>query len=573
MGNQTFEGQAAGTAFTATTSGTGGNTAYASRNLGTGGVMVYSGAAPLPAAGTMGLKMTPGGATSILVQRNVASLTQHAVRFFIGWSVGAQAHNFYGLRNSGSKVVGVQTESNGLFMVDVVGGVKWTSTVAAASNTLYRVEVVSEVGTTTTNGRVRVWIYLGNTSTLVDSYDSGYTSNLGTTAFAFEQVGKLGATAETTDIYLDEHAWSDTNTTTPIGPVATAKRLLRLDGLVSALAVGGAAAARAYLGTAIVFGEGSNGTGNEGDGFVHRLTEPTEFNSGAGRMPGRVGIDGLEVVNGNVTIAAGETVSDKWINGFVDMVPGARLRNCYVAGPATQITSGTRPLVRVTQAPTAVGGTRAEMEYVTIRPQTPSARVDGVGYRSFHMVRSIVQDTTDGWGFFADNGSNGLVNVLVEDSALLSLVQFRPDVPINRSHTHNDGAQGQYNSGGENDAVWDGCSINPQFVTYAGTQPLETPVQHQAAFMVSPNAGLGDRVYLKVQYSWLYGGVYTVNSGTDTNDLGGIWLLNNRFERPGAPGVPAGNPEKSIVIDASMPRTVSGNTYMDTGDPVPVSNG
>lgn len=308
--------------------------------------------------------------------------------------------------------------------------------------------------------------------------------------------------------------------------------------------------------------------------FVHRVTEPSPLNSGAGRMPGGAALADLQTVDGNVTLAAGDVLTGKRINGFVDMVPGARLSNCYVAGPTAEITSGTRPLIRVTAAPSAVGGPRAEIEFCTIRPQVPSARVDGVGYRSYHMTRSIVQDTTDGWRFFADAGSNGLVNVLVEDTALLNLVQFRPDYANgNRAETHNDGAQGEYNAGGEDDAVFDGVSINPQFVTYAGTQPLVAPPLNQSAFMVSPNSGLGDRVFLKVQYSWLYRGVYTINAGAGTNSLGGLWLLNNRFERPGAPGVPAGNPEKSIVIDTTMPRTVTGNTYMDNGAAAPISNG
>lgn len=212
MGSQTFEGQAAGTAFTVATSGTNGNSAYTTRTLG-GGAMVYSNTAPLPAVGSMGLKITPATNASALVQRTVPSLTQHTARFYIGWAEGG-AHNFYGLRNASAKVVGVQTNPSGVIALDTAAS--WTSSVTIAVNTMYRVEVAAEVGTTTTNGRVRVWIY-SLAGALLDSFEST-TANVGTAVLATEQVGKLGATAETGDIFLDDHAWSDTNSTTQIGP-------------------------------------------------------------------------------------------------------------------------------------------------------------------------------------------------------------------------------------------------------------------------------------------------------------------------------------------------------------------
>lgn len=305
--------------------------------------------------------------------------------------------------------------------------------------------------------------------------------------------------------------------------------------------------------------------------FTLGLTEPIGSNSGAGVIRAYP----TTVINGNVSVANGQTVADRIINGYVDIAIGGTLENCVVRGPATQPTSGGRPLVRVNGHTPTPGGTRANIRFCDVRPQTPSAFFDGIGYKGYYAYRCKIWDCTDSFAVFSTQ-SDGLVNVLVEGCYSPNMVQWRPDYAYSggRSHTHNDTIQFQGNLGDVNDAIFTGNSFYAKFVTYAGTQPLESTRQHQAAIMITPNvpdvAGIANRVSATFHRNWLRGGIHTVNGGSDTNTSGRIVFTENRFQRP---GVGEFAPTVALSLNSAYPRTVSGNTYIDNGQPVPVSNG
>ena len=303
--------------------------------------------------------------------------------------------------------------------------------------------------------------------------------------------------------------------------------------------------------------------------FILGTTEPSDANVGVGIIRTAP----TTVINGNVTVNAGQTVVDRIINGLVDIEVGGILENCIVRGPAVEPTSS-RPLVRVNGHTPTPGGTRAIIRYCEIRPQTPSAFTDAIGYKGYYAYRCNIRDTTDAFAVFSTT-EEGLVNVLVEGCYVPRLVQWRPDYayPGGRSHTHNDVVQFQNNQGDTNDAIFTGNSFNARFVDYAGTQPLENVRKHAAAVMVtpfSPRTGIPEpKVSATFNQNWFKGGEWTVNAGSDNNKfLGQIIFTDNRFERP---GTVADAPMVALAIDSDYPHMVSGNTYIDNGATVNIS--
>lgn len=302
-------------------------------------------------------------------------------------------------------------------------------------------------------------------------------------------------------------------------------------------------------------------------GFVLGTTEPISSNSGAGILRSYPTI----TINGNVTVANGQTVSDRIINGYVDIAVGGTLENCVVRGPAVEPTSGARPLVRVNAHTPTVGGPRATIHFCDIRPQTPSAFFDGIGYKGYYAYRCKIMDTTDHFAVFSTQ-SDGLVNVLVEGCYAPIMTYWSPDYayPGGRAETHNDSVQFQGNFGNENDAIFTGNALNSRFTTYAGQS---APEPFGAAIMVTPNvpdvAGVANRVSATFHKNWLRGGIHTVNAGSNTNTSGLIVFTENRFERPGSA---SDAPVIALGLNSSYPRRVSGNVYIDNGQAVPISN-
>lgn len=302
------------------------------------------------------------------------------------------------------------------------------------------------------------------------------------------------------------------------------------------------------------------------DTFILGTTEPNYTNAGAGIIRPYPTI----TINGNVTVVAGQTLSDRIINGIVNIEVGGTLENCVVRGPAVEPTAG-RPMVRVASHVPTVGGPRASIRYCEIRPQTPTAWFDGIGYKGYHAYRCVIRDTTDGFAAFSTT-TDGLINILIEGCYVPSMVQWRPDYayPGGRTRTHNDCIQFQGNLGDENDAILRGNSFNARFVEYAGTQPLEHPKYEASTVMVTPNANVQVRASLTLDKNWFRGGVQCINAGSSNNTDGKIVITNNRFERP---GTDVDAPTLSISMNNNYPRQVTNNVYIDNGGAVVVNNG
>lgn len=307
------------------------------------------------------------------------------------------------------------------------------------------------------------------------------------------------------------------------------------------------------------------------DSFVLGVTEPTALTNGAGKMPGYPALGSLEVINGDVTVSAGTTLENKYINGrlFVNWSATTQtvVNNVYVAGYAVAPSSGSAvPLVQVQGLPGTITSSTPKVlfQFVTIRPQTPSDFWDGFGRKCFKTVRCLIEDINDGWQIFSTT-SDGLVNVEDEGSCLLGFVQFRPDVAYNngspRAETHNDGIQ---NQGSLDDPLFVGTAINARH-SQTKSNPLPPTRTQISAIMLNSNTQ--SRAGIILHNAWIRGGIYAVNAGLPSAY---VEIIDSKFERPGTDTYA---PDRAISINPSADRLVTGNTYIDNGATVPVING
>lgn len=298
--------------------------------------------------------------------------------------------------------------------------------------------------------------------------------------------------------------------------------------------------------------------------FTLGVTEPVGGgNVGAGVLRAYpadiITVDGPVSLSGSVyTIAAGATVVDRIIPGFVNLGDGATLENCAVTGPTSEVAT-VRAMV---QGPTTG---LAEVRFCTIEPQVASAYQDGVGPRNLLVDRSWITGVTDGARAF--NTAGGPINLELRASLIEFMAQFAPDVPNSRTETHNDGIQVQGTAAtvADDDVLIDGCKINARHSTTKGNIP---PYRDQiSALMMTSNVG---QMRVAVRDSWLLGGIYCINAGSDgLTSATHLTVTGTRFERPGTDALA---PDVALAVDASVTLTHSGNTYIDNGATVPVTS-
>jgi len=301
--------------------------------------------------------------------------------------------------------------------------------------------------------------------------------------------------------------------------------------------------------------------------FILGTTEPLGgINVGAGILrpypTQTITVGGSVSYSSNVyTIAAGVTVADVVIPGFVKLNNGSVLENCIITGPPSEVTSE-GPLVK---GPTGGTSNLARVRFCTVDPDLASPYYSGMGYTNLHVERCWVKNVTDGFSAF-DNFSNGGCNLLIESTLVEGLSQFAPDYayPGGRTETHNDCAQMQGNGAAADatDIYFDGCKFNGRHSTTKGDVP---PYRAQiAALMLTPNLSAIRMTYTR---GWLLGGIYCVNAGSNTLSSSELVITNNRFERP---GTDPDAPSAALAADPSLTLTASNNTYIDNGQPVAV---
>jgi hypothetical protein len=329
------------------------------------------------------------------------------------------------------------------------------------------------------------------------------------------------------------------------------------------------------------------------DTFVVGTTTPTAANSGAGVIRAYPTI----VINGDVTAGNGQVVADRIINGKAQIVGTGAFENCVFRGPTDGSVNDQRAILRTDDATgnftgavdvrdvnylgaigstdTSVGGHSANIpvpnvRFCTFEPSTPSPWMGGIGNKNYYAYRCLIRNTTDAFAVFSGLAPDYRSNTRGEGNFCDSLVQWRPDVPNSRSHTHNDIVQWQGNRGGPLDSIWLGNYFDGRLSPVYGTQPLETTRNFIAAMTISVNTAAGE-VNTYVANNWLLGSTQIFNGGSTDNANGEVTVVSNLFERP---GLAADGPTRSLVIhsNTSVRITTPVNRYIDNGAVVPVGN-
>lgn len=131
---------------------------------------------------------------------------------------------------------------------------KYTGSYTLLTNTMYRLET----GQTLAAGTGRLWIklFIGDSTTTVDSYDSGttLTNNTVQANFGSARAGKLTNTAVMSNLWIDDYVIVS-GSAAEIGPVSSAVANLHVgSGTPSTVRLGATAASALYLGATKVFG-------------------------------------------------------------------------------------------------------------------------------------------------------------------------------------------------------------------------------------------------------------------------------------------------------------------------------
>ncbi|MCL2037646.1 hypothetical protein FWG95_01420 [Candidatus Saccharibacteria bacterium] len=309
--------------------------------------------------------------------------------------------------------------------------------------------------------------------------------------------------------------------------------------------------------------------GGPDSSFILGTTEPTRDNTGAGT-------DGFTypttVVNGNVTVNAGQVYENQIINGYVNLNVGGTLRNCVVRGAATPTD---RPIVNVV----IPGGwnvtDQAVIDHCTIQP-TPASRSlgysSGVGIKGFRCTRTTILDCIDS---FTVSGGSTAPNVTIEGCYASDLVAISPDPWVARPGTHNDvlqhhGSTASYPASSVS-VVGNSFDAYPSAGSNVTTPNIVNGSSGVTFTSVMYSRPTGAYSAMVLDRNWMRGGIQTLQC-VDTSIVGTLVATGNRWERGTANGgsPPEGLPFVAVYIsNTAMPagqRTWTDNVWLTGGD-------
>lgn len=326
--------------------------------------------------------------------------------------------------------------------------------------------------------------------------------------------------------------------------------------------------------------------------FAVGTVEPIgSFDAGIRNVGCRVPYANLTPYQGNVTIAAGQTVSGLDIFGNVTFTGQGALRDCRIRGAVAALGTGStiargRTSDPLTTESGLIMGSGSNLrgsliEWCTLDPTGyESSWQDGIRGGNFTMDYCEIMRTVDGGGFIqVGNGvirrsriSRGFFTAYQNSAAGTKYAGFPNQGDFT---THSDGIQ-IHQLGGW---VIEGNSIGGVHtdVTSASMlanrdpgiasqklviERIDTATDYYNSAIIvnstSPNI-----TSARIEKNWIQGGMAGINLAGDSRDpLVGVQVLNNRFKRP--------HPGYFILKTAANTSTISGNVYDDSGAAVPI---
>ncbi|HEX6872521.1 MAG TPA: hypothetical protein VF163_15600 [Micromonosporaceae bacterium] len=239
------------------------------------------------------------------------------------------------------------------------------------------------------------------------------------------------------------------------------------------------------------------------------------------------------VIRGDQTYTRDNQVIDGLdIHGFVRIAAkNVTIRNSIVRGGSPTCNSA---VIRIDDDASA---TILDSEVVASRPHPC---LDGIWATNARLIRLDIHGVVD--------GVKAYDNVLLQDSYVHDLSWFASDPNQDGEATHNDAVQ-----------TYEG---NTNIVLRRNT--LTVGREGNAAYQVTQDGGEA-ATNLRIEGNWLDGGGCTLNfahKGGPT-PMTGIYVIGNRFGRDSKFNCPI------LVSTQTMLTEVSGNTWEDTGTPIP----
>lgn len=160
------------------------------------------------------------GSLSYLVQNNSSDYARLVWQMDPAVSVGstaARSYVYFGSFPSSTTAVIASVETTNTFRASIAvtstgnievsdsAGVLWTSSTPISTSTWTRVELVTVIGTTSSNGTVKAAFYTGDSTTALGTFTST-TANTGTVSIDKQFFGKVGPNTWTGNHYMDDLA-------------------------------------------------------------------------------------------------------------------------------------------------------------------------------------------------------------------------------------------------------------------------------------------------------------------------------------------------------------------------------
>jgi len=314
--------------------------------------------------------------------------------------------------------------------------------------------------------------------------------------------------------------------------------------------------------------DGSSWGGGSDSSFILGTTEPTRSNTGAGTDDF---VYPTIVVNGNVTINAGQVYEDRIINGWVNLNVGGTIRNCVVSGGSPP-TDG-RPLVNVI----IPGGwnevDQAVIDHCTLQPPLASRSFGystAVGIKGYRCTRTKILDCIDG---FTVSGGSTAPNVTIEGCYVSDMVALNPDPWGYWPATHNDiiqhhGSTASFPASSVS-VVGNSFDCRPSAGSNVATPNIVngTAQVSFAAVMYSKPTGVYSAMIL--DRNWMRGGNQTLQC-VDAAIIGTLVATGNRWERGTANG---GSPPDGLPFVAAYLSTTATSGRLTWTDNVWLTGG
>ncbi len=205
----TAEGQSSGTTLTAANSGGGSGDAFDTVTVSGSLSVTYS--SDMSMFGTQSYKVEPASSTALYIRPSISGAYAAGMQMYLYLPTYASTNQLFCaiLSSGGAYSARMSINQEGRVIIANYAGsnVLISPTDLVPIGQWLRLDLATQVGSTTSNGRIVAQLSYTNSFTPFWSYDSGYATNTGTSALSEFRFGKLDTAPSISLFYMDNLAW------------------------------------------------------------------------------------------------------------------------------------------------------------------------------------------------------------------------------------------------------------------------------------------------------------------------------------------------------------------------------